>query len=40
VQALRVVDASVMPQIIRGHTHAPTVMLAEHAADLLRRKQP
>jgi choline dehydrogenase len=36
VQALRVVDASVMPQIIRGHTHAPTVMLAERAADLLR----
>jgi choline dehydrogenase len=38
VQALRVVDASVMPQIIRGHTHAPTVMLAERAADLLRRE--
>jgi choline dehydrogenase len=38
VEALRVVDASVMPQIIRGHTHAPTVMLAERAADLLRRE--
>jgi len=38
VQALRVVDASVMPQIIRGHTHAPTVMVAERAGDLLRRE--
>jgi choline dehydrogenase len=35
VDGLRVVDASVMPQIIRGHTHAPTVMIAEKAADLL-----
>ena len=34
-QALRVVDASVMPAIIRGHTHAPTVMIAERASDLL-----
>ncbi|WP_410604702.1 GMC family oxidoreductase [Amycolatopsis sp. lyj-90] len=35
VAGLRVVDASVMPRITRGHTHAPTVMVAERAADLL-----
>jgi choline dehydrogenase len=36
MQNLRVVDASVMPLIIRGHTHAPTVMIAERAAELIR----
>ncbi len=37
VKALRVADASVMPTIIRGHTHAPSVLIGEKAADLIRR---
>ncbi|OBG31711.1 GMC family oxidoreductase [Mycobacterium sp. E3198] len=37
VAGLRVADASVMPTIIRGHTHAPSVLIGEKAADLIRR---
>lgn len=37
VRSLRVADASVMPTIIRGHTHAPSVLIGEKAADLIRR---
>jgi choline dehydrogenase-like flavoprotein len=37
VTALRVADASVMPTIIRGHTHAPSVLIGEKAADLVTR---
>jgi choline dehydrogenase len=37
-EALRVVDASVLPRIIRGHTQAPTFMVAARAADLIRGK--
>lgn len=35
VDGLRVADASVMPQIIRGHTNAPSIVIGEKAADLI-----
>ncbi|ADH97714.1 choline dehydrogenase [Salisediminibacterium selenitireducens] len=40
LENVRVVDASAMPYVTNGNIHAPVLMLAEKAADLIRGKKP